>query len=193
MLATLMRVFHLSADFVERQHIVRNLQFHHEGHTFFALIGPQGDVDAACWWNLRDDSLMELLTPNDEETGDYWSGTVDPVVDIKLELFATLYDPDQTVSEIYEGGASLRVRDLWQKPPDDRYFYHPSSPNCERLAFAESKILFAALTDVVGSASVMWWNINEAFDNHDSNEIASDPLELEGGLRPTALACSPTG
>jgi WD40 repeat protein len=180
-----MRVFHLSPDFVERQHVVRNLQFHPDGRTFFALIGPAGDVDAACWWDLRGDRVQELLTP-DDDPGEYWTGTVDPVVNDELELFAT-------VTDIYEGGASVRVLDLWKKPLEDRYFYPPNTPNYERLAFAESGNLFAAVTDVVGNAAVLSWDIDEAFDNHDSADIARDPLELEGELRPTALACSPDG
>jgi WD40 repeat protein len=188
-----MRVFQLSDDFAERQHVVRNLQFHPDGHSFFALVGPPGDLDAACWWDLRADDLADLLTP-DDDIGEVWSAAVDPVVSADLELFASVVE--------YEGGAALRVRDLWAKPPDDRHFYPPNAPNAERfelgptyerLAFAGSGALFAALTDAAGNTFVMWWDTDEAFDNHDSDRVASDPLALDDELRPTALACSPDG
>ncbi len=182
-----MRVFHLSADFVDPQHIVRTLQFHPHGHTLFALIGPVGDVDASGWWSLRDERLQELMTPNDEDDFYWtWTGAIDPIVSADLELFTSV--------DGSEGGeGTIRVFDRWSKPTREWIFYGPTNTNCDSLAFAPSGALFAALTDVAGNATVMWWDLDEAFENHDSPDIASDPFELESAVRPQALACSPDG
>jgi len=87
----------------------------------------------------------------------------------------------------------VRVFDRWAKPTRELVFYTPGNTNCDCLAFAPGEALFAALTDVAGNATVMWWDTDEAFKNHDSPNIASAPFELESPLRAQALACSPDG